>query len=131
MGADWYARTVIGCEVIVPDIVTMICDRVTPVEGDRFCGKCAAHAHNGPRIRTEPGETPDEIGEFKVTYTTDQRRVFVGVVLSTDYKSDAVMHTPQAYLNDSLKEDLRRTLEPLNMWNPETFGLWTVLYCSY
>ena len=72
----------------------------------------------------------------KIFYTTDNRRVFVGVELIklVDKNDDAVI-IPDKMFKDSFiqekKQQIKKELEPLGMWNEKKFGFWMISYCSY
>jgi hypothetical protein len=134
MGASWRAHAVIGCEVtgkLIQDVSRPGCAHVTLPSSAPFCAQCGKRASV---IEKEPiaGYDGDNetIGTFAVVGTTDESRQFVGYAISaSDYKESASM---RAILDvGAIKTALRSTLEPMGLWAEESFGLWSVLHCSY
>ena len=49
---------------------------------------------------------------------------------SSDYKNDPFLDISNINIEE-VKTKMREKLEPIGLWDEETFGLWSVQYCSY
>ena len=111
----------------------------------KYCAECGQE--NQPTIVRTPlfagGDTDDEdeadphIGRFPVQWSTDNKYGYLGVVVSTESSRSMGADTPVRAQVESLAQmmevqaELEKVLTPLGLWEPEAFGLWAVLYCSY
>ena len=131
MSASYYARAVIGCEVtgkLYRQVTVPSCAHVN-APTMKFCGEC------GKPTAKQTIEEPvtgydadnDKIDALGVCHTTDKKRSFVGVVVAARDWKDTAMRVDFA----TVQERVRSVLEPRGLWDSTSFGLWSVLYCSY
>lgn len=70
--------------------------------------------------------------ELCCTYSTDERITFYGFIIKTGYangdKDVSFDHLPDI---ERIKNLIKNKLEPLNLWDEDEFGLYSILYCSY
>ena len=77
------------------------------------------------------------IGRCKLQWSTDNKYGYLGVVVSTESSRSMGADTPVRAQVESLTQmmevqaEVEKVLTPLGLWEPEAFGLWAVLYCSY
>lgn len=146
MGTDYYANAVIGCEVTGKLYRTFEVPgcRCTADKGGKFCPSCGKSTI--PRQEEEPMPFYDEDNQclriedpsgtsvtIPVRYSTDRKRAFAGIfsVVDDDHREGAKL---LPMLEDRIGEEIRKirsALEPLGLWDPSTFGLWSVLTVSY
>lgn len=116
MGADYYARTIVGCEV--PHA------KLYDKDGTELVVNFADDQKVGPLVAYS---------------TTDNERWFVGIAsarVESEILGEASMLRPLDGVAlfgpaPSMEATVRATLEPLGMWDPDTFGIWCVMHCSY
>ncbi len=115
MSVDYYAYALIGCEVT---------------------GKLYQTNANGERV---PFDYLDEdnmqIGSLSVIRSRcddDGNRWFCGIATTAAegaYHGQEVKGPVVGF--DKAEERVRKVLEPLGLWNPTSFKLWAINYCSY
>ena len=142
------AYTIVGSSVAIEDFYTRTeqsvhteCANVGPGPYCASCGK--------PVGATETVTTPIEgfdedggeegegsIGGIDLVYTgrSGSEEVFVTVFYeegnSWDYHNDkpGKPRRMEPFDMDAAREKVRAVLEPLGLWDPEKFGIWTALY---
>lgn len=141
MGADWYARAVLGCEVtgkLYRIELKPSCAHAFDRTAFKFCPHCGKDSRDVENEVPIAGYDPDEgvintrSGPVRVAWTTDQKRMFAGFVAKADdHYSDGASMMPSSPGLVAPADWVREALEPLGLWDPATFGLWALLYCSY
>lgn len=140
MGVDYYATALIGCEVprdVFFRTVKKRGCRSELVEGAQFCPSCGKptwiEEEMGPWEVLEDDHKlglhlKGKAGEIvRFAFTTDEKRGFAGL-----YRIGAGDDAGRLPWPDRcVKEATREALEPLGLWDEESFGLWAVQYCSY
>ncbi len=146
MGADYYAKAVIGCEVtgkLTRIVQRPRCNHVKP-DNAEFCPKCgkstAPEDVKEPIPGYDPEDDPDrltpalrQLATLTIAWTTDDERAFAGIQATTGSSrgsGDSTAHLPYSQIIDA-KAKVKATLESLGLWDEASFGLWSVLYCSY
>jgi len=149
MGADYSSYAVVGVEIDQSKLFTTEkvrgckCDMgdVNP-ETTKFCPLCGKEvwkeeetpipaynedADSGPFYRC--------LGPYMLVFTTDYRRCFAGVILcgpaDGDRGDEDALMAELPYDLKSIRDEMRRQLEPLGLWQEDKFGLWAVQHCSY
>ena len=138
MGVDYYASAVIGCEVTGKLHVTVLKPRCSHVNapGAKFCAECGVATAPIEVKEPIPGYTDesDQIGELALVHTTDDERTFVGVQSRAESLRRSgfggVTKLPFVEVLGAYHR-VKAVLEPLGLWDEASFGLWSVLYCSY
>jgi hypothetical protein len=143
MGASYYAYTVIGCEVTdkvrTKEIVGEGCAH-NPSSYQAFCPTCGRSVRreswvNAPGYESDDERIVHEGNKLEVVGTTDNKRLFAGVVLkvsSWDEKDRGakMLHLEHVTL-DQIADQVRSVLQPLGFWDSDNFGIWCVQHCSY
>lgn len=152
MGVDYKAYAVIGCEVIF-DNIPVKKERVKtfrhdyPDDGEiRFdpkTGKALWKTIEYPEFvfEDDDGYTDDYNGKSKAIKLdnlrmfrgTDGEPTVLGIGIGDSTHSNGGENYEFMPLPDieSIKKKVKEILEPANMWEEETFGLYSILYCSY
>lgn len=140
MGADYYAMAVIGCEITKDarrGVVRRPCDHEIQ-RGDTFCPKCGKSTTPREFVGLNPAINEDVTvitsvgGQLGLATTTDKRRIFAGIVCETGSIGDGDSAAMKCALHwAAIEATCKAVLEPLSLWDPSTFGLWAVGYCSY
>lgn len=137
MGVDYYAHAVIGCEVtgkLTKRVTAPGCPHVSLPATAPFCAFCGKPS---TKVVEAPIDGYDEedhaIGNYCVVGTTDGERQFVGLIASSDPDVNGGATRLGGDLPDlnTFKLELRLTLEPLGIWDDKSFGLWSLIRCSY
>lgn len=141
MGVDYYSIAAIGC--LVPrekgsrTVYTRNCSCEIPEEflpRFRYCPKCGIEL-----LRTESEWifSIDELPGFGLiaVWSTDSRELVVASIVSRTGLEGAdrtVYRAPFRALSiDAYRRSVQEFLEPYGLWDPDLFGLWSVLYVSY
>jgi hypothetical protein len=135
MGADYYAYAVIGCEVTgklyKPAVEPGCLHKNPPTQA--FCGTCGKKTVKHTEIPIDGFDPDDNLLVFngralKVVHTTDDERAFAGLTTTAiDHRDSAT----RIDLDTFAREMVQEVLEPLGLWDPTSFGIWSVLFCSY
>jgi hypothetical protein len=139
MGADYYAKAVIGLRVYPSDLVKEKyterrgCMHKVPDDGFPYCAQCGQ-----PRIIKDV-ETVNLLDGLAIeaAYSTDEEHavLYLGKHFVATNSSRHDESPKMQYLDNNAvqvaRETLKSKLEPLGLWNEKYFGLWAVLYCSY
>lgn len=152
MGVDYRAYAVIGC-VVDLDKVTMKKERVRAfkhnypdngeIKFDPKTGRALWETKEYPEFVFEDdgGCTDDYSGKSKVIKLmglklyqgTDGEPTVLGVGTGDDTYSNGGDDKEFLPIKDleSIKNKVKAVLEPIGMWDEDTFGLYAILYCSY
>lgn len=153
MGADYSAYAVIGCQVEL-DNIPVKKERVKafkhdyPDDGeikfDPKTGKALWKTVEYPEFAFDYDkyDHPDDnggktkivkLGTLKMYHGTDGEPTVLGVGTGENTYSNGGEDCDFMPLPDmeSIKKKVKEVLEPIGMWNEETFGLYSILYCSY
>jgi hypothetical protein len=161
MGADYYAKAIIGIELPDEDTIprAIIKTRKRAFDHDfGDDGETEFHPKDGRKLWLDEIEEVEanypayifDVGEYEVeecdegqtlihfpdgtdyAYGTDGEAQYVGFVLETG-SSNGGQDEVFSKLPDieHLKEVLKSILEPIGFWDDDNFGLHVVLYCSY
>ena len=143
MGASYYAYTVIGCEVTdkirTKEIVGEGCPH-NPPSYQAFCPTCGKPRRterwvNAPGYDSDYERIVHAGNELAVVGTTDNKRLFAGVVLkvsSWDEKDGGAKMLALAHATiDQIADQVRSVLQPLGFWDSDAFGVWCVQHCAY
>jgi hypothetical protein len=128
MGADFYASGLIGCEVTgQTETVTWkpSCEH-NPLQTKQFCADCGKPVKLVEIKTPLPGlEAAIKAAGLSVASTTDGEREFVGL------KAGSTDDATCTRIPDDIKDKVRAVLEPFNLWDEKSFGLWGIQFCSY
>lgn len=133
MSVDYNAYAVLG--VMIPKeklfrISTVPHEEHPIPEGAEFCPKCGKRVSVTEKTPiyeegSRQNNWTDLLGSFPIVWGTDQEEAYVGEWTRNGRKPIV----PSSF--ETIKAKLREVLEPLGLWDEETFGLYAVLYCSY
>ena len=122
-----------GCEVtdkLHRDIEARGCSH--PAGASSFCPQCGK-----PMYRTERREIPGYDGDdslvingrrWSVVSDAARQRRFAGVALARVPWNKTLARVEQ--IDDGTLRELRDALSSINLWDPDTYGIWNVLYVS-
>ncbi|KKM82498.1 hypothetical protein LCGC14_1318880 [marine sediment metagenome] len=152
MSVDFMATALIGVELDIDKTSKMIRERGCEHEESKskFCAQCGFFTwyERGVvieelRMQLDDEDDEDEcysdeiiLEDYKLAFTTDQNRVFLGKQVSTYGDDEAKMiELPVreeigqdiAYIKQSLLDFLK----PLDLWDENKFGIWTIAHVSY
>jgi hypothetical protein len=142
MGASYYAYTVIGCEVTdkvrTKEIVGEGCSH-HPSSYHAFCSTCGKAVRrerwvNAPGYESDDERIVHEGNKLEVVGTTDNKRLFAGVILKVDggaKDGGAKMLQLDHATIDQIADQVRSILQPLGFWESDAFGIWCVQHCAY
>lgn len=136
MGADYSSAAVIGVKIDQGKLATSKMVKAFPHD---FGPDINFHPKTGKKLWMEKAEYIPQYDEYKgtlagfrVTFTTDNTTMYCGIVASGTH-SNCGSEAKRTKLEDigEIKAKLKSALEPLGLWDEKSFGLWTVLHCSY
>lgn len=149
MSVDFTATALIGVELDKSKTSKMIKERGCEhkVSKNKFCAQCGEAMWSEREVimgelcckEYEEDECySDEIilEGYRLAFTTDQNRVFLGKQVSTSGDTEAKMiglpvmkeiGQDIAYI----KQALMNFLKPLDLWDESKFGIWTIAHVSY
>jgi hypothetical protein len=77
----------------------------------------------------------ETLGGFGIYQGTDEQDAFVGFLgtgRNTSFRNDNQMiKLPSNLSIPDAEVVMQKLLEPLGLWDPKHFGLWSVLYCNH
>lgn len=130
MSVNYYAHAIIGCEVPVDKLYKVVVIKHTKHEypkGAAFCPICGERTE---RWESESifDEEDNKLGQFDIIWSTDRKKAFIGCHITSNNIN--MVELPNI---EALRHELAETLSIFgtDLWNSDTFGLWSVLYCSY
>ena len=130
MSVDYHSYAVIGCQIPKEKLhqeKTIRIEHHHPVsKGDHYCSICGKFLHE--KI-TEEICIEDKIDELEVVYSTDQEEIFIGFSIGAKDGFEFKFMDISNIL--TMKEDVKKELEPLDLWDEEKFGLYVIQCCSY
>jgi hypothetical protein len=148
MGTDWHSYAVIGFEINVEKLYTVrdirSCRCVVEFDENKppnFCSLCGEDFMEEERCPIDDYDEYDKIKDLAIAFGTDQSTAFIGTISRTTsnacfdtrnrdkrafLKIDTDVEITKQAIKNSLGDELFNTLV-----KPDTFGLHSVLYCSY
>lgn len=136
MRTDYTAIAVLGCEVtgkLYQQVEVPGCACSAGKEG-KFCPSCGKSTAPILEEVARPFYDQDKrrIGTLSVKFSTDYERAFAGVVVDSDAraKSAGLFPLREGDILGTIQR-IRSTLEPIGLWDPSLFGLWSVMHVSY
>lgn len=138
MGVDYYANSVIGMG-ISPELLEKEQRRRGcghPEGRGRYCAECGKPMYISTKESID-GFDGDTLFGLAVSSSTDNGYFVVHLVgVTTDSsRSDSDTGCKMIPLEDDVvaksRQTIKEKLEPAGLWNEKTFGLWSILYCSY
>jgi hypothetical protein len=139
MGVSYTAYTFYGVEIprdrLYREVTLRGCEHPLP-PGANYCPVCGK-VGQVTAIRPIPDwDGGKRLAGLKVLGTTpditsQSKRLFAcNSFVEVDSREDGVKRVSTDFA-DQEREEIRLHLEPLDLWDSEGFGLWTLLYCSY
>ena len=135
MSVQYYAYTVLGVKFNMSDLLKKKKVKSCRHKNDpnaKFCSKC------GQPIWAETEGYPDWFDEDKadgldIINSTDDLFAIVGIKLAEvgGCGSDCAKIETSFREDSDHKQRIKKILEKWGYWNEESFGLWSVMYCSY
>lgn len=143
MGVDFTATALIGVELDKSKTSKMIKERGCEhkVSKNKFCAQCGEAMWEEREVVIEElrmDEEEDEcyseetiLEDYRLAFTTNQNRVFLGKQVSTSGDTEAKMiglpvieeiNQDIAYIKQALMDFLK----PLDLWDESKFGIWTI-----
>jgi len=130
MSVNYYSYAVIGCQIPKEKLYqekTIRIEHHHPVHPvDKYCSICGKELEE---TIVEEICIEDKIDELEVVYSTDQEEIFIGFSIGAkdgfEFKFMDISNTL------TMKEDVKKELEPLGLWDEEKFGLYVIQCCSY
>jgi len=137
MSVDWRGAAVIGCEVTgktEKEVGVPACTHGPPSSA-KFCPECGKPPTKTQKAPIDGWDNIKKAG-LQSFSTTDGEREFIGIGVSTMGDDGAARFDLGAFISfdqtvAELEWAIQRVLEPLGLWDKASFGLWTVMYCSY
>ncbi len=137
MSISWYAYVAIGCK-IDPD--SLYVKRIVKTYNHQFGPEVKFHPQTGEKLWEEnkfPIEGYDDkrerIGKFHVVWGTNAKTAVISIIppVRSDDDEDKFMPMPLSPVIDALAAELKATLEAMKIDGWETYGIHSILYCSY
>lgn len=136
MGADYYSYAVIGVEIDQKKLYQKPINKKA-FEHDypktmKFCPNTGNKLWEEVEEPIPEWDDEDELGEYKVYFSTDDTRCFIGVIVceSGPYKGEVNFVQFPDDLEDK-KQKLKDFLTPLGLWDESKFGVYSIMRCSY
>jgi hypothetical protein len=133
MSVSYSGLAVVGCQVPIDkfDKVEDVpgCEHQVP-EGNKFCPECGAPALKREEVDFDWYEFFDEHDELTWGFTTDDKELIVGAIGAGAEGEGENLRRANDEL-ENLGERTKAVLEPLGLWDLDTFDLWCVMRCSY
>lgn len=94
-----------------------------------YCPKCGNHAFAEEEVPI-PEMVDGNIGEYQIHDINDDMIISIPDTYATD--DDYVMHQVKIPENiNEIRENMKKTLEPLGLWDDDDFGVWSGLEGNY
>jgi hypothetical protein len=137
MSVDYYADTIIGCEVTGKLFRSVSVSGCAHTNGPtaKFCMECGKPTLCTEEQPIEGYDTDTNIITGKagvrvqVRHTTNNRRSFAGIVTAKSVDSYQTPATCTGW-NINLASQAQAALVLFNLWDLQTFGIWNVMRCS-
>lgn len=139
MGVDYYSYLIVGCEIDEDKLKIKRKERkcqcnVKDIENAQYCSECGEEAW---REEWDPVEGYDEMDDeflgLPIVHNTDYKNCWIAIHkedVGNHGSFDAVkLETPKDM--EELKAKLKAKLEPRDLWNEESFGVWAIQFISY
>jgi hypothetical protein len=138
MGVDYYSYLVIGCLIDEDNfkIPTKVrtCDCVVDgIEDMKFCSSCGDDVWKEDYDFVEDYSEKESFLGIPLVYDTDYRNCWIAIrkkEVGGYHKDESAMLDPSDDI-DKLKKELKEKLEPHDLWDEESFGIWVIQACSY
>ncbi len=144
MGVDYSAFTILGMMIKEETYSKLTshknrkpgCEHHPLQEGAKFCPECGAPSFisiERPRVYFSEFAYEMENKGFDVGYTTDDQHVVIGIGYKLDGQEDEPKRFPVITKQDEqdLINRLKIELVPLGLYNPDNYGYWSMIRCSY
>lgn len=130
---DFQAQAVIGCLVPSELLYRLTPERacVHPLpEGAGFCPVCGKPAYKPVQEPIYNADT-NMLNGLHVVSDTDKQHFIIGPLVAKAWADEIPGYEPLEGRMGRLEQQTRVVLEPLGLWDANTFGLYAVPYVSY
>jgi hypothetical protein len=147
MGTDWYSYAVIGFEIDVETLYTTkkVRNCSCSIEFDeskppRFCIECGSPFMKDSKWPIDGFDEDEKLGDMRIVFGTDRKTAFIGELISSTsshkcFRGDEEgsfkrIETDVETMRQNIEKALGKELFEAVVYT-ETFGLHSVLCCSY